>query len=111
MNSPEMTIKEMFLVVKDLNAELLASGDETFKRVIKFVVNGVPCWIEWWKNVSYLSIGTRYANQIPFICVKKDDCWPFYRNGLNFCNKENEVVCYLAIKMLDWQEQKEARTP
>jgi hypothetical protein len=109
-----MNIEEMFEVVKDLNAEMLSEGDEIFKRVIKFSVNGVSCWIEWWTNISYLSVGGRYINQIPFKLVEKDNYWPFYRNGLKFMDKIGEgaeCVCYLAIKMLDWQEKRSLTTP
>lgn len=85
-----------------------AIGQERFKRIVRFVAAGVAYRIDWWINVSYLSVGD-YANYIPFTDMQEDTCWPSYRKGLRFRNGGGEVsydVAYVAITQLDWQLEK-----
>ena len=98
-------IKDVFTVLEKegLSPKYSAQEGEYFERIIEFRIGGVKYYIEWWSNESYLTIGERYGNYIPFTSVGADDNWPAYVTGLEFKN-EGLDVAYAAIKRLDWQE-------
>ena len=110
MKEEAQTIEEMFFLLKaeGVDPERLPEGTrgDSFQRVIRFAASGVVCWIEWWKNFAYLSIGSRYGSTVGFHRVEVDTSWPSMIRGLRFvddCAPEARV--YLATKRLDWQEE------
>ena len=56
-----------------LNIEQAAVGDETFDRVRKFEIDGMPYDIIWYKNISYLVCG---GLKVPFHKVYQSGTWP-----------------------------------
>jgi hypothetical protein len=59
-------------------------NSEYFNRNIHFQRNGIDYYIEWYKNVGYLSIVSQDENQIPFDNVFVNDTWPRFMGGLQF---------------------------
>lgn len=103
-----MELKEIFdlLFSEGVHPHLFAQGSETFKRNIRFKSYGVDCWINWYTNLAYLSIGTPYTCSIPFTRVEVDTTWPYCVRGLRFIDENNNSYIVLATKMLQWQEDK-----
>ena len=103
-------IEEIYNILSDNDCSpvMINLDSAGFSRTIKFNTPYLTCWIEWWKNISYLSIGDRYGNQIPFldmnICTTRCSnklCLDFTTD-----NTFNNTISVI-LKKLDWQ-QKEA---
>lgn len=61
-----------------------------FSRTFKFKILGVVYYINWWSNISYLSVGCRWANSFPFTKIAKAPSHPSFDNAIAFCMKGKE---------------------
>lgn len=75
---------------------------ETFDRIIRFETGGNKCEIQWWANIGYLTIGSRFSSYISFTDVRIDTTWPSFRKGIKFIIS-GDVVCRLVVELLPWQ--------
>lgn len=92
------------------NPERVYSGDSTFSRVIRFTAaRGVPCYITWWRNVAYLSIGGSDVTHITFTGVRIDTTWPACKRGLRFATPDDSANTFVVVAthLLPWQETQE----
>ena len=103
------TIEEIFNILLNNDCSpIMFNPDKTgFSRTILFHTPYQDCFIEWWANISYLSIGDRYGNKIPFYDLKICN----YSSSNNLCidfmtddKYENTIV--VVLKKLDWQVTK-----
>lgn len=103
--TPSITLEDIKQLLTTHNIEFsMVNADKCgFSRKVKFTLNGVNYFIEWWANVSYLSIGGPYANALPFTHLSKDTFYPRYKTGLKF--SDGDACFYLAIELLDWQKK------
>jgi hypothetical protein len=100
-----MSIEDICAVIAQAGVRVRrhALPGELLQRRIEFKVRDTTYTIDWWANKAYLSVG-RYQNYIPFTTMAWDDCWPSYRRGFKFWNGP-AVAAYVAIDLLDWQEE------
>lgn len=101
-------IDDIFKLLEQNNLEpQKINPDEIgFSRTIKFKTPYQSCWIVWWKNISYLSIGDRYGNQIPFYNIELCTYHCNNKICLDFSTDEkHENTISVVIKKLDWQEE------
>ena len=87
--------------------EMIDTNDVGFSRVFKFNIQGLDYYIEWWSNVSYLTIGNRYGNNIAFTKIVKAESHPNYNNAIAFCMKGQEDFYdkfYIGLSLLSWQQ-------
>lgn len=70
--------------------EMLDADKHGFSRVFKFNILGVDYYINWWSNVSYLSVGCRHANSFPFTKIAKAPSHPSFIDAIAFCMKGKE---------------------
>jgi hypothetical protein len=66
-----------------------------FTRTIKFARDGIDYFIEWWKNIGYLSIQNQKSNKIVFDDFQINETWPSHEGGLRF-EFEGNVVALIA---------------
>jgi hypothetical protein len=103
-----MTIKEIFSILdaEGCSPSMRKSGEEEFSRVIEFQAAGVTCFIEWWSNIAYLSIGSRYGSCFGFDKVRVNTSWPSFLRGLSFSlGADKNARMLIATKLLDWQKE------
>ena len=102
-------IEEIFKILLDYNCNpIMINYDSVgFSRTIYFTTPYCSCFIEWWKNISYLSIGDRYSNQIPFLDMNVCTTRCSNKLCIDFTtdNTFNNTVS-IVLKKLDWQETK-----
>ena len=97
-------IKEMFEILSKVGCcpQYVNTDGNYFSRDIYFKADGIPCYINWWSNIAYLSIGGRFVSHIWFHSLEVDRCWPSYVEGIKFIYN-NESIVYLSTIKLDWQ--------
>ena len=103
------TIEEIFNILLDFDCSpvMVNKDNAGFSRTILFHTPYNDCWIEWWNNISYLSIGDMYGNKIPFhgmnVCTTRANC----NLALDFTTDNTfEHTISVVLKKLDWQENK-----
>jgi hypothetical protein len=84
--------------------EYFKFDDIQFSRNIRFWAWGVECFIEWWANVAYLSLGTRYSSCFPFTGIRINTTWPSFKEGLEFY-AAGAGRMFVVTKPLDWQKE------
>lgn len=109
-----ISMNKLFELLKkeNLSPKFYDHDKNGFSRRIYFIVNNAPCYIEWWPNNGYLSIGQKYLSYIPFTDMQIDTNWPSYEKGLKFTYKKEYLMfesCWLAIDKLDWQNKKRTK--
>ena len=70
--------------------EMIDIDEQGFSRVLKFNILGVDYYINWWSNISYLSVGCRYANSFPFTKIAKAPSHPSFNKAIAFCMNGKE---------------------
>ncbi|WP_113870221.1 hypothetical protein [Paraliobacillus ryukyuensis] len=64
--------------------------DGKYNRIFEFEVRGKTYQIEWWVNVSYLSLGEL---TVVFDDISIDGCWPNrFKNNINFLNQKETIA-------------------
>lgn len=88
----------------NITYKMIDVNESGFSRVFKFNILGLDYYIEWWSNVSYLTIGNRYGNSIAFTKIAKAESHPSYKNAIAFCMKGKEDFYdkfYVGLELLD----------
>lgn len=78
-----------------------------FSRTFKFNILGVDYYINWWSNISYLSVGCRYANSFPFTKIAKAPSHPSFNKAIAFCMKGKEDFhdkFHVGLSLHGWQK-------
>jgi len=103
---------EIFKILEEnnCNPKYIKIRGLLFSRTIEFETKYVKCWVDWWINISYLSVGDRYANQFPFTKIEQGTTHPSNKTDLLFyygdCRNFNKTFS-LTLEKLDWQETKQ----
>lgn len=87
--------------------EMLDTDEYGFSRVFKFNILGVDYYINWWSNISYLSVGCRYANSFPFTKIAKAPNHPSFINAIAFCMRGKEDFhdkFHVGLRLHSWQK-------
>lgn len=88
----------------NITYKMIDVNESGFSRVFKFNILGLDYYIEWWSNVSYLTIGNRYGNSIAFTKIAKAESHPSYKNAIAFYMKGKEDFYdkfYVGLELLD----------
>lgn len=67
-----------------ISYQLVEVDDYGFSRVYKFNLLGLDYYIEWWNNISYLSIASRNLNKKAFERITRGDSHPSFRKAVRF---------------------------
>jgi hypothetical protein len=98
------TTQSMDEMLEIVGGQLIDPDEHGFSRLIEFESDGKRHYIRWWKNLCYLSIGDRHGSQVIFNEVARNSTWPNFGECFAF-KQDDEYVCMLAAKRLDWQTE------